>query len=152
MNGGARVLALLLIAAPSIASATSVKFAGPTAAGIPIEFFLFAMVLLGVALFHHHTFPIAAGGALTIALYKILFSPFNTGAGWSGFAAHLLHEWVILTNLLLLLLGFACGLSILKTLMFRMPCRDSSDDWKGCFACLRSSSCCRVSSTTLLPR
>ena len=75
--------------------------------GIPVEFILFATVLLGVALFHHYTFPIAAGGALMIALYKIFFSPFATGAGWSGFGAHLLHEWVILINLLLLLLGFA---------------------------------------------
>ena len=60
-------------------------FAGPTVVGIPVEFILFAIVLLGVALFHHYTFPIAAGGALVIALYKIFFSPFKTGAGWSGF-------------------------------------------------------------------
>ena len=55
--------------APSIALASAGTFAGPTLVGIPVEFILFATVLLGVALFHHYTFPIAAGGALLIALY-----------------------------------------------------------------------------------
>jgi hypothetical protein len=64
-------LAAALLIAPSIAFARSGDFAGPTVVGIPVEFILFAIVLLGVALFHRHTFPIAAGGALVIALYKI---------------------------------------------------------------------------------
>jgi Na+/H+ antiporter NhaD/arsenite permease-like protein len=46
-------------------------------------------------------------GAATIALYKILFSTFPTGPGITGFTRHLEHEWVVLVNLLLLLLGFA---------------------------------------------
>ncbi len=74
---------------------------------IPVEFVLFACVLLGVALFHHFTLPIALTGAVVIALYKISLSPFATGAGLGGFVAHLGHEWVILVNLLLLLMGFA---------------------------------------------
>ncbi|HKP28495.1 MAG TPA: hypothetical protein VJU15_03800 [Gemmatimonadales bacterium] len=74
---------------------------------IPIEFLLFGAVLLGVALFHRHSLLIAVLGAATIALYKILASPFPAGAGLGGFAGHLRHEWVLLLNLLFLLLGFA---------------------------------------------
>ena len=132
-----RLVALaLLLASPALAQAAG-SFAGPRVAGIPVEFILFALILLGVALFHHHTFPIGAGGALIIALYKILFSPFKTGAGWSGFGAHLLHEWVILINLLLLLLGFALlakhfeDSHVPKVLPRILP-----DDWKGCFMLL----------------
>ena len=122
---------------PSIALASAGAFAGPTVVGIPVEFILFAIVLLGVALFHHSTFPIAAGGALVIALYKIFFSPFKTGAGWSGFATHLAHEWVILVNLLLLLLGFALLAKHFED--SRVPNalpRILPDDWKGCFMLL----------------
>ena len=123
--------------APSIALASAGTFAGPTLVGIPVEFILFATVLLGVALFHHYTFPIAAGGALLIALYKIFFSPFKTGAGWGGFATHLSHEWVILVNLLLLLLGFALLAKHFEDT--RVPNALPSilpDDWKGCFMLL----------------
>ena len=48
---------------------------------------MFALTLLGVALFHHHTLRIALGGAAVIAVYKILVSPFKTGAGPAGFSA-----------------------------------------------------------------
>ncbi|TDM06966.1 MAG: D-glycerate dehydrogenase [Ideonella sp. MAG2] len=58
-------------------------------------------------MFHHYTLRIALCGAVAIASYKVLLSPFSTGAGLGGFVAHLGHEWVVLSNLLLLLLGFA---------------------------------------------
>ena len=137
MKLGTHGLAAALLIAPSIAFARSGAFAGPTVVGIPVEFILFALVLLGVALFHRYTFPIAAGGALVIALYKIFFSPFATGAGWSGFGAHLLHEWVILINLLLLLLGFALLAKHFEDsgVPDALP-RILPDDWKGCFALL----------------
>jgi Na+/H+ antiporter NhaD/arsenite permease-like protein len=107
-RGAARAVAagLLSIMSP-LALAADGTFAGPTVAGIPVEFFFFVATLLGVALFHHRTMPIAVTGAAVIALYKIVFSPFRTGAGLSGFAGHLGHEWVILANLFMLLLGFA---------------------------------------------
>ena len=74
---------------------------------IPVEFILFAITLLGVALFHRHTLPIALGGLATIAAFKLIFTGFGEGPGISGLASHLGHEWVLLANLLGLLLGFA---------------------------------------------
>ena len=74
---------------------------------IPFDFIFFGATLLGVALFHRHTLAVALTGAMAIALYKIVFTGFKTGPGFAGFASHLAHEWVILTNLLCLLTGFA---------------------------------------------
>jgi Na+/H+ antiporter NhaD/arsenite permease-like protein len=71
------------------------------------EFLLFAATLLGVALFHRHTLAVALTGLAAIVAYKLAFTGFKGGAGLPGLAAHLLHEWVILANLLGLLLGFA---------------------------------------------
>ena len=81
--------------------------AGCAALGVPIEFVLFALTLAGVALFHHHTLQVALTGLAVILLYKLGFTGFKTGPGLTGLAVHLEHEWVVLTNLLGLLLGFA---------------------------------------------
>lgn len=75
--------------------------------GIPVDFILFGLTLLGVAVFHHHTLRVAVTGLTAITVYKITFTGFATGAGMRGFALHMGHEWVILTNLLCLLMGFA---------------------------------------------
>jgi Na+/H+ antiporter NhaD/arsenite permease-like protein len=75
--------------------------------GIPVDFILFALTLLGVALFHHHTLRVALIGLTAIVAYKLAFTGFKTGMGLEGLGLHLLHEWVILANLLGLLLGFA---------------------------------------------
>lgn len=74
---------------------------------IPFDFVLFGLTLLGVALFHHHTLKVAVSGLTVIAVYKVLFAPFNEGAGLSGLGHHVLHEWVVVANLGLLLTGFA---------------------------------------------
>jgi Na+/H+ antiporter NhaD/arsenite permease-like protein len=74
---------------------------------IPIDFILFALTLLGVALFHHHTLRVALIGLATITIYKIAFTGFKTGPGLAGFVSHVGHERVILANLLCLLMGFA---------------------------------------------
>ncbi|MGZ5236421.1 MAG: citrate transporter, partial [Caldimonas sp.] len=106
---------------------------------MPIEFILFAVVLAGVALFHRHTMRIAVGGAIAIALYKILLSPFKTGAGVPGFILHLHNEWVILVNLLLLLLGFALlADQFSKSQVPAALPNFLADDWKGCFVLLAS--------------
>ena len=112
-------------------------FSGLAIGPVPVEFILFAVVLAGVALFHHHTLRIALGGAIVIALYKIFLSPFKTGAGFAGFGSHLLHEWVILINLLLLLLGFALLAKLFEE--SEVPAvlpRWLPNDWKGCFVLL----------------
>jgi len=79
----------------------------PAIFGIPIDFILFGMTLVCVAVFHHHTMRVALAGLLTIATYKIVFTGFGTGPGVIGFVLHVGHEWVILANLLCLLTGFA---------------------------------------------
>ena len=77
------------------------------AAGIPFEFVLFGVTLGGVALFHRHTLQVALAGLACIVLYKLFAAGFKAGPGFEGLALHLAHEWVVLTNLLGLLLGFA---------------------------------------------
>jgi Na+/H+ antiporter NhaD/arsenite permease-like protein len=130
------VISALLLCAFS-APAWAAGFAGPSLGPVPVEFVFFALVLMGVALFHHYTLPIAVGGAITIALYKILLSPFALGAGVSGFISHLGHEWVVLTNLLLLLLGFALLADLFeKSEVPALLPRFMPDDWKGCFVLL----------------
>ena len=78
----------------------------PALFGIPLDFFLFAATLAGVALLHRHVLKVALTGLATITLYKLLFAPFASGAGVAGLAAHLGHEWVIIANLFALLVGF----------------------------------------------
>ena len=79
----------------------------PVIFGIPIEFILFGLTLVCVAVFHQHTLRVALAGLFTVAVYKILFTGFKMGPGLVGFVSHVKQEWVILTNLLCLLLGFA---------------------------------------------
>jgi Na+/H+ antiporter NhaD/arsenite permease-like protein len=105
--------------------------------GIPLDFVLFALTLLGVAVFHHHTLQVALTGAAVITLFQLLFTGFKTGAGLAGLGAHALHEWVTLANLLGLLLGFA----LLADHFERSRITDKlphllPDDWKGGFVLL----------------
>ena len=100
--------------------------------GIPVDFLLFALTLLGVALFHHHTLPVALTGLAAIIVYKLAFTGFKYGAGLGGLGQHMAHEWVTLANLFLLLMGFA-----LLSRHFeesRVPDEMPAllpDDWKG---------------------
>jgi Na+/H+ antiporter NhaD/arsenite permease-like protein len=100
--------------------------------GIPVDFILFALTLLGVALFHHHTLPVALTGLAVIVIYKLAFTGFKYGVGIGGLGQHMAHEWVILANLFLLLMGFA-----LLSRHFeesRIPDEMPAllpDDWKG---------------------
>jgi Na+/H+ antiporter NhaD/arsenite permease-like protein len=104
---------------------------------IPVDFILFALTLLGVALFHRHTLPVALTGMVVIAVYKIIFTGFKTGYGLIGLGGHLGHEWVILTNLLLLLVGFAMLSDHFERshVPLELP-RILPDDWKGGFMLL----------------
>src|SRR3954463_6947793 len=102
------------------------------ALGVPVDFVLFALTLAGVALFHHHTLQVALIGLTVIVLYKLGFTGFKTGPGLSGLGRHMLHEWVILTNLLGLLLGFALLSNHFEESQVpaALP-RFLPDDWKG---------------------
>ena len=105
--------------------------------GVPVDFVLFALTLAGVALLHRHTLAVALTGLAVITLYKLGFTGFRTGAGFAGLASHLAHEWVILSNLLLLLLGFALLSNHFEE--SRIPAilpRFLPDDWKGAFVLL----------------
>jgi Na+/H+ antiporter NhaD/arsenite permease-like protein len=109
----------------------------PSVFGIPVDFILFACTLLGVALFHHHTLRVALIGLASIVAYKFMFTGFKTGAGLAGFGLHMAHEWVILTNLLGLLLGFAILSKHFEE--SRIPAwlpKFLPDDWKGSFVLL----------------
>ncbi|MGB9050951.1 MAG: citrate transporter [Pseudolabrys sp.] len=75
--------------------------------GVPIDFVLFALTLLGIALFHRHTLPIALVGLVAITAYKLIFTGFRDGASFAGLGLHLTHEFSLLANLFLLLMGFA---------------------------------------------
>ncbi len=133
----ASLLAILLLAGPACASANGPAFAGPTLAAIPLEFIFFAAILAGVALFHDSTLRTALVGAAGLALYKIFFSPFKTGAGLTGFGLHLGAEWVILANLFMLLLGFALlARHFEESALPAMLPRYLPDDWKGGFMLL----------------
>ena len=52
---------------------------GPALFGIPVDFILFGLTLLGVALFHRHTLQVALAGLAVITLYKLGFTGFKTG-------------------------------------------------------------------------
>ncbi|MDX1379514.1 MAG: hypothetical protein R3233_00265 [Xanthomonadales bacterium] len=80
---------------------------GPTLAGIPVAFILFALTLLGIAIFHRHTLRVALCGLGAITLFKLAFTAFDGTPGLPGLVQHLAHEWVVLGNLFGLLVGFA---------------------------------------------
>ena len=109
----------------------------PLLFGVPVDFILFGLLLMGVALFHHHTLRVALTGLATIALYKIFFTGFRTGPGALGFLSHLRHEWVILANLFCLLTGFALLSRHFEKshVPVALP-RFMPDDWKGGFLML----------------
>jgi Na+/H+ antiporter NhaD/arsenite permease-like protein len=108
-----------------------------TVLGIPVDFVLFALTLIGVAVFHRYTLHVALTGAAAITLYQLLFAGFKSGAGLAGLGAHAAHEWVTLANLLGLLLGFA----LLADHFERSRTTDKlprllPDGWKGGFVLL----------------
>lgn len=118
-----------------------------TFGGIRVEFLLFALVLLGVAVFHDKTFYVAIVGLSVILVYKLAFdSGFHIGShffGENSFTSQLLDknlrqgEWSTLLNLLGLLFGFA----ILAKLFEESGLPDIlpdylPNDWKGPFLLL----------------
>jgi Na+/H+ antiporter NhaD/arsenite permease-like protein len=122
---------------PGWAMAAGQAVARPSMVGVPLDFILFALVLLGVALFHHHTLRVAVTGAVVLTLYQALVTGFKAGAGAAGLAGHFGHEWVTLANLLGLLLGFALLADHFeKSRLPEVLPKYLPDDWKGGFVLL----------------
>ena len=131
------IVGRLLARERGLFAGAAVVAAGCAALGVPVDFVLFGLTLAGVALFHHHTLQVALVGLGAIVLYKLGFTGFKTGPGLGGLALHMAHEWVILTNLLGLLLGFALLSNHFEE--SRVPAvlpRFLPDDWKGGFVLL----------------
>jgi Na+/H+ antiporter NhaD/arsenite permease-like protein len=105
--------------------------------GVPIEFILFALTLLGVALFHDYTLKVALVGLVTLVSYKLWMTGFKTGPGVGGLLSHLGHEWVTLANLFCLLVGFALlSNHFEKSEVPAILPKYLPDDWKGGFVLL----------------
>jgi Na+/H+ antiporter NhaD/arsenite permease-like protein len=138
------LIAALLCAVPVIAATPAFAAVEGAAAGapiyllgIPVDFILFALTLLGVALFHHRTLQVALTGLGAIVAYQLVFTGFKTGPGFGGLAVHMQHEWVILANLFLLLMGFALlSRHFEKSQLPDVLPAYLPDDWKGAFVLL----------------
>jgi Na+/H+ antiporter NhaD/arsenite permease-like protein len=99
---------------------------------IPVEFVLFGLTLLGVAVFHRHTLVVALLGLVAITAYKIFFGDFYGQPGLLGLWFHLVEEWVILANLFALLVGFALlSRHFEESHLPHVLPRYLPDDWKG---------------------
>jgi len=129
------LLPLLLLTFPVAASELSAQLLVP--GGIRIEFVLFALTLLGVAVLHRATMWVALAGltAILVAKYSLL-------ADFS-FSQHLLGdhghegEWRILLNLIGLLFGFGIlAKHFDESHLPKILPRFLPDDWKGGFALL----------------
>ena len=136
-RAAAIALVLTVVASPALAAAPGTAPEPLYLLGIPLDFMLFALTLLGVALFHHYTLQVALGGLAVITAYKLLFTGFKYGTGFAGLAGHMGHELVILSNLFCLLVGFALlarhfeKSNVPEAMPAILP-----DDWKGGFVLL----------------
>jgi Na+/H+ antiporter NhaD/arsenite permease-like protein len=114
----------------------------PSIGPIRIEFIIFGLMLICVAVFHRHTFLVAVTGLTVLLIYKFIFDPgfhfMEHMFGEIPFIDQLKDvelrqgEWGIVLNLLGLLLGFAVLSKIFEEshvpdiLPKYLP-----DDWKG---------------------
>lgn len=137
------LMILTLIPVLTFAADGKVPSIGP----VRVEFIIFGLILLGVALFHKHTFRVALTGVTILLIFKLAFDPgfhlFEHIFGETPFADQIMDkslregEWGILLNLLGLLLGFAVLSKIFEEsgvpdiLPKYLP-----DDWKGPFLLL----------------
>ena len=138
-------LFILFMMLPVMIFASSGKV--PSLGPVRIEFIIFGLILLGVALFHKQTFWVALTGLTVLLIFKFAFDPaFHLGEhmfGTTPFGEQFMDkelrqgEWGIILNLLGLLLGFAVLSKIFEE--SRVPDilpRYLPDDWKGPFLLL----------------
>jgi Na+/H+ antiporter NhaD/arsenite permease-like protein len=114
----------------------------PSIGPIRIEFIIFGLMLICVAVFHRHTFLVAVTGLTVLLIHKFIFDPgfhfMEHMFGETPFIDQLKDvelrqgEWGIVLNLLGLLLGFAVLSKIFEESHVPdiLP-RYLPDDWKG---------------------
>jgi len=123
------LVTLLGVALPSVAMA-SVTAGSPAVFGIHVEFVIFGLILLGIALFHRRTFEVAVTGLVVLLAFKLAFTNFHL-------IRHFRNEWPMLLNLFGLLIGFAILARHFEE--SKVPAefpRWLPDDWKGGFVLL----------------
>jgi Na+/H+ antiporter NhaD/arsenite permease-like protein len=114
-SGKKLIILILFLLSPVTLMAAGQRV--PSIGPVRVEFIIFGLVLLGVALFHKHTFWVAVTGLTILVIFKLTFvTGFNIGEhlfGKTPFFDQLINknlrvgEWGIILNLLGLLLGFA---------------------------------------------
>jgi Na+/H+ antiporter NhaD/arsenite permease-like protein len=126
-----RILAVLVFSLFLGQSIFAANGTVPLVAGIRPEFILFAITLLGVAVFHHKTMYVALIGLAAILIFKYAFTSFSMAEHLIG-TEHKEGEWRILVNLLGLLFGFAILAEHFKESKFPdiLP-KYLPNDWKG---------------------
>jgi Na+/H+ antiporter NhaD/arsenite permease-like protein len=138
-------LLILLTLSPVLLLASDGKV--PSLGPVRFEFIIFALILVGVALFHKQTFKVAVIGVSVLILFKLVFvSQFNIVEhlfGSNSFGSQIMNkdlrqgEWGILLNLLGLLLGFAIlAKTFEKSGVPDVLPKYLPDDWKGGFMLL----------------
>ncbi len=144
-NGKKMLMLIAVLFSPVclFAAGTSVPAIGP----IRLEFVIFGLILVGVALFHKQTFWVAVIGLTVLLTFKLVFDPgfhlFGHLFGTTPIGEQLMDkslrqgEWGIILNLLGLLLGFAVLSKIFEEsgVPDMLP-RFLPDDWKGPFVLL----------------
>ena len=139
------LLILVILLSPVVLTASDGKV--PSVGPVRVEFIIFALILIGVALFNKQTFKVAIIGVSALILFKFIFvshfDMFGHLFGTNSFSAQIIDknmrqgEWGILLNLFGLLLGFSILAKIFKEsgvpdiLPDYLP-----DDWKGPFVLL----------------
>ena len=146
ISKGKRLFILLLVLfSPICLFAAGGK--APSIGPVRVEFIIFGLILLCVALFHKQTFWVAVIGLAILLTFKLLFDPgFHLPEhlfGTTPMGEQLMDkglrqgEWGIILNLLGLLLGFAILSKIFEEsgVPDVLP-RFLPDDWKGPFILL----------------
>ena len=115
----------------------SVPVAIPLIFGIRLEFILFALTLIGVAVFHHKTMYVALAGLAAILILKFIFVPDYSFIEHIAGTPDKEGEWRTLLNLTGLLFGFGILAKIFEEsgVPDKLPAI-LPDDWKGGFLLL----------------
>jgi len=125
---------LLLIPAFTFAAVPTTV---PVLLGIRAEFIIFALTLIGVAVFHNKTMIVALCGLLAILILKYSFLPGYSFLEHITGSPHQEGEWRTLLNLTGLLFGFGILAKIFEEsgIPEKLPAI-LPDDWKGGFVLL----------------